>query len=142
MEEKYKEAFAEIDQIIQIMPVSLSNKIPLKFKQIISNAKSNIYIPEISEPIEKCSLKKETMIILSLIYRDFLCSNQEKHELLERDKRKLIEEEEELQKKYNPDNMFKKRKICENKIEKSMVVVEEKWYQKIWKLLKIFFRKN
>ena len=110
MKEEYREAFSEVEQILKLMPTNLSNKIPTKFKNIISLEKSKTYIPQISEPFEECELKEETKIILAVIYRDFLCSKEERAELLERDRYKLLEFEQELREKYNPDNLFKNKK--------------------------------
>lgn len=76
MKEIYMDAFSEVNAILNIMPSNLYNKIPLKFKQMISEYKNNSYNPRIEEPVEDYELKDETKIILSLIYRDFLCSNE------------------------------------------------------------------
>ena len=67
MKEEYKEAFAEVEQILNLMPTNLSSKIPLGFKQIISSEKSKTYHPKISEPIEECQLKDDTIVILAII---------------------------------------------------------------------------
>ena len=94
MKEEYREAFSEVEQILNLMPTNLSNKIPARFKNIISSEKSKTYTPRISEPFEECELKEETTIVLAVIYRDFLCSKEEREELLERDRNKLLEFEE------------------------------------------------
>ena len=78
MKEIYMDAFSEVDAILNIMPSNLFNKIPLKFRQMISEYKNNSYNPRIEEPVENFELKDESKIILSLIYRDFLCSDEEK----------------------------------------------------------------
>ena len=78
MKQEYMEAFSEVDEILEIMPTALSNKIPQKFKEIIKNEKSKDYIPNIKEPIDKCPMMEETIIILALIYRDFLCNEEER----------------------------------------------------------------
>ncbi len=111
MKEIYKDAFSEVDAILSIMPSTLLSKIPLKLKQLITEYKNINYRPLIEEPIENHELKDETKIILSLIYRDFLCSNEEKEKLKIRDAQKLKEEEEKLREKYNPDTIFKNKKI-------------------------------
>ena len=98
-------------------------------------------------------MKNETIIILGLIYRDFLCSPDERKRLQEKDARELQEVEkaieEEIREKYNPDDIFKKRN--QNNIEESnnkeentsmIVIQEEKWYQKIFNLIKGLFRKK
>lgn len=113
MKQEYKEAFTEVNEIIKMMPIELVNKIPSKFREMIVEEKYKNYIPDIKEPIEKCKLKNETIIILGLIYRDFLCSPDERKKLQEKDARELQEVEkaieEEIREKYNPDDIFKNR---------------------------------
>ena len=96
MKEKYREAFSEVAQIINLMPSNLLSRIPLEFKQIIQEEKSKTYMPNITEPLEQCELKNETIIILALIYRDFLCSQKERINLLARDTHNLVELEKQL----------------------------------------------
>ncbi len=152
MKQEYKEAFTEVNEIIKMMPIELVNKIPSKFREMIVEEKYKNYIPDIKEPIEKCKLKNETIIILGLIYRDFLCSPDERKKLQEKDARELQEVEkaieEEIREKYNPDDIFKNRnKIVLQEEQPSeetrmTIVQEEKWYQKIFNLIKGLFRKK
>ena len=149
MKEEYREAFSEVEQILKLMPTNLSNKIPERFKNIITLEKSKTYIPKISEPFEKCQLKEETTIVLAVIYRDFLCSKEEREELLERDRNKLLEFEEELRKKYNPDNLFKNKNNSSENIqdnistETAMVEYKEKnFLQKLFDKIKNLFRRK
>ena len=152
MKQEYKEAFTEVNEIIKMMPIELVNKIPSKFREMIVEEKYKNYIPDIKEPIEKCKLKNETIIILGLIYRDFLCSPDERKKLQEKDARELQEVEkaieEEIREKYNPDDIFKNRnKIVLQEEQPSeetrmTIVQEEKLYQKIFNLIKGLFRKK
>lgn len=152
MKQEYKEAFTEVNEIIKMMPIELVNKIPSKFREMIVEEKDKNYIPDIKEPIEKCKLKNETIIILGLIYRDFLCFPDERKKLQEKDARELQEVEkaieEEIREKYNPDDIFKNRnKIVLQEEQPSeetrmTIVQEEKWYQKIFNLIKGLFRKK
>ena len=147
------EAFAEVNEIIKLMPLELVKKIPSKFREMIVEEKDNNYIPDIKEPIEKCKLKNETIIILGLIYRDFLCSPEERKKLQEKDAKELQEVEkaieEGIREKYNPDDLFKKRNP--NNTEESndkdentsmIVIKEEKWYQKIFNIIKGIFKRR
>jgi len=114
---------------------------------MIHNEKSKEYQPIIEEPLENYTLKDETIIILSLIYRDFLCSKEEKERLKMRDAQRMKEVEEELREKYNVDNLFKNRQqVHENKqtqINNSLLVIEEeKWYKKIFNIIKKLFKKG
>ena len=145
MKEIYMDAFSEVDAILNIMPSNLYNKIPLKFRQMISEYKNNSYNPRIEEPVENFELKDESKIILTLIYRDFLCSDEEKERLKARDAQKLQEEEEQLREKYNPDNIFNNRK-AEN-VEAvtepvAMVEYKESFFTRILNRIKNIFRRK
>lgn len=147
MREEYLKAFSEVEQIIKLMPETLQKKIPDRFKNIISTEKSQTYIPHIEEPFEECNIMEETKIILAVIYRDFLCSKQEKKEIKLKDSQKLLEYEKELREKYNTDKLFKNKKESdveyESKNETSMIIVqEEKWYKKIFNIIKNLFKRN
>lgn len=149
MKEEYREAFSEVAQVINLMPSNLANKIPLGFKQIIQTEKSKTYIPNITEPIEQCNLRTETTIILAVIYRDFLCSKQERENLLSRDSKQLAEFEKELREKYNPDNIFKNRNTTQYSQEEhqaeQMAVVEYKeknFLQKLFDKIKHIFKRK
>lgn len=149
MKQEYKEAFTEVNEIIKMMPDELVNKIPSKFREMLEDERDKEYNPNIQEPLEKCKLKNETIIILGLIYRDFLCSQDEKRRLQEKDARELQEVqkaiEDEIRQKYNPDDLFKKHNATDNQLIeecKSITVIEEKWYKKLYKLIKSIFKRK
>ena len=148
MKEIYREAFVEISEIFKLMPNIMLDKIPNKFKQIIENEKSTTYTSNIKEPLEQCILKEETIIVLSLIYRDFLCDKEEKARLQYRDAQKIKEAEDELREKYNPDNIFKNRVKANidntTEIQENLSLVkyeEDKWYKKIFSIIKRIFKR-
>lgn len=152
MKPEYREAFEEIYEIFSLMPKGLLKKIPTKFYEMIEEERDTNYSPNIQEPLEKQKLKNETIIILGLIYRDFLCSPDEKKRLQEKDAKEFQEVEkaleEEIREKYNPDDIFKNRnRVIPEGTQTSeeirmTVVQEEKWYQKIFNLIKNLFHRN
>lgn len=152
MKQEYIDAFSEVNEIIKMMPDELTNKIPSKFKEMIEDERNKEYNPNIQEPLEKQKLKNETIIILGLIYRDFLCSPDEKKRLQEKDAKELQEVkktlEEEIREKYNPDDIFKDRnRIVPEEIQASeetrmTIVQKDKWYKKIFDLIKGLFHSN
>ena len=149
MKEEYREAFSEVEQIINLMPFNLSDKRPLGFKKIVSAEKSKTYSPRISEPIEECTLKEETTIILAVMYRDFLCPKQEREKLIERDSKKLLEFEKDLREKYNPDDIFKNRKKPQtvfenNNLEENAIIEykEKNFIQKLFEKIKYLFKRS
>jgi len=52
--------------------------------------------------------------MLGIIYRDYLCDEEERVNLLEKEKKELLELEAQKREKYNPDNIFKKNDLKEN----------------------------
>lgn len=153
MKEEYIKAFTEVDEIIKLMPKELVNKIPNKFREMIAEEKDKSYKPTIQEPLEEQKLKDETIIILGLIYRDFLCSPTERKRLQEKDAREIQEMQQkleaEMREKYNPDDIFKKK--AEQKEEKNkqmqqeqslIVTQEEKWHKKIFNIIKNLFKRK
>lgn len=151
MKQEYNEAFTEVNEIIKMMPDELVNKIPSKFREMLEEERDKEYNPNIQEPLEKCKLKNETIIILGLIYRDFLCSQDEKRRLQEKDARELQEIqkaiEDEIRQKYNPDDLFKKKNGNNNEhqnFEETAIAVAQKgkWYKKIFNIIKGLFSKK
>ena len=153
MKQEYKMAFSEVDEIIKMMPDELVRKIPKGFKELVAEEKDESYIPNIHEPLEKNKLKNETIIILGLIYRDFLCPKEERIVLQKKDAEELQRVQNELNKelkeKYSMDNLFNKN-VTENVKEEdtnntnevAMVEFkEEKWYQKVFAFFRNIFKK-
>ena len=144
MKKEYEEAFAEVDEILQLMPIDLLIKIPLQFKKVISENRSQNYIPKIKEPIKEEDLKYETKVILGLIYRDFVVDPEEREKLQAQDSEELRKIEEELQKQYDVENIFQKRKKQKNVGDSIDIIIykEQGFLQKLFNLIKGIFNKN
>lgn len=146
MKKEYRQSFAEVDAIINMMPSELVNKIPNSFIEMVRKEKDVSYNPDIKEPLEEQKLMDETIVILGLIYRDFLVAKDKRKELQLSDAKELRQTQENLREKYNPDNLFKVSRNAENFEDdrekeqiSSLIVKEEIWYQKIWNMIKNIF---
>ena len=103
MERVYEEAFSEVDEIIKLMPIDISSKIPQKFRQVISENKAVNYKTNIQIPIKEQDLKPET------IYRDYLASPEIREKLQKEDEEQLIENEKSNSLvEYKEPSLFKK----------------------------------
>ena len=124
-------SFYEIDEILKNIPDEFTNKLPNKFKDLINKNKlKNDFIYDKSKSLDNQLMLRNTKILLSVLYRNFLCSDEEK-EFLEENDEKILNE------KYDSDNLFKNKKVCKNELnEKLPVVVKEKWYIKILNFLR------
>ena len=150
MEQKYKKALSEVNIILAHTEKEVKDKIPEYFIQYIKeNMDKNhkIKIQNNKELLEQ-NIMLETKQIIALMYRDYICTKDEREKLIRQEKEKYKRIEKEKQEKYKID--FKKiaqRKTQKNIIdkvktkEKSSLIErkEEKWYNNIIdKILKIF----
>lgn len=144
MNRAYEEAFVEVDEILKMMPIDLLSKIPMKFRKMISENKAKDYKVEIKEPLEEEKLKEETVVILGLIYRDFLASPDEREELQLKDAEELKRIELEMQQQYDIDNVFKKRKnALDDTASTDLIVYKEQGFlKKLFNVIKGIFKKN
>ena len=144
---EYQRSLTELNIILNYMNVEHIKKIPTKFMDFITKNMDKDYIPNIDKnvPINQQELKKDTKILLSLIYRNYWCDNETQKKLFNQD---LIDKknfEQEMLERYNPDNIFKnKQKIIQEetvvKTHTELIEYKElKWYQKIFaKILRLF----
>lgn len=112
---------SEVYDIIFHMENELFNKIPKSFINIIEQNRDEKYETKIdySKSINDQELQRGTRVILSLIYRDYLCSEKQRKILIEKDEKELKDEEIE-----NP---------------KSMIIYKETIIQKIINKIKKWF---
>ena len=146
-DDKYAKALTEVYIVLQNSEKEIQDKIPEKFKTFLTENMEKEYKPTIDFSNENWddSILEETQAILALIYRDYIVSEEERKELLEEEAKEEERIEQELREKYNPDNIFKNNintKEDENIVEeKSIAVIEEKWYKKIFNIIKKIFGK-
>lgn len=145
MEDKYAKAFKEVYIILNKSSREEYNKISNTFINFIEENMDKDYTPQIdfNENFEETVLE-ETLLLLALIYRDYLISKEERSILLKKEEEKL----EELKESYNVENLFNKKKQDNEEqsrnIEQQLVVIkEEKWYKKVLnKILQLFKLKS
>lgn len=144
MEKVYREAFAEVLEILRNSNQNIIKKTPKKFVEFLMNNKDEEYRVNIDFSNENWenNIKQETQAIIALIYRDYIVSSEERNKLLSEEKAEQIRVEQELREKYNPDNIFKNRHIQEEQaIETHTELVEykeQRWYQKLFiKILRL-----
>jgi len=146
MEIVYRQAFAEVLEVLKHTSKSIVEKIPEKFIMFLKDNKDNEYIADIdfSKPNWEDEVKQETQAILALIYRDYIVSPEKKSELIREEQEEQIRIENEIREKYNPDNIFK------NKKEETVVEIinlpakikKETFFKKLISFIKGLFNKT
>lgn len=133
---------AQVNAILEVSSDEVRERIPENviryFKDIAS--KDYYFSYDNSKTLLNQNIRKETREILAIIYRDYICNNDEKKQFLE--KRQKIDYQNELKKreKYSYDNLFRnKEKI--NKPEKVEIIErnEPNLVMKIILKIKSFF---
>ena len=108
------------------------------------------YIPNIdyNTDIYSQNIMYETIVILSIIYRDYLCTSEEKENMIRNDKLELENIRQKEQQQYHKDVFEKVREQTERKIEENtqeialVEIKKDKWYMKIINKIKKFFGFN
>ena len=145
MKNTTNQAFSETYDVINHMSKEMQEKIPKSFINLIKENRDLDYNFNIDYSTDiKKQLLKETKVILSLIYRDCLCSKEKRQELLDIDVEEIEREEKGPQEKYQIDfDSRKKEKLqdveeLKNKEQETLPikVEKDKWYIKIINFIK------
>ncbi len=117
LKQQDKEAITEVMDILRHMKQQDVDKISPSFMQYLKDNVSTTYVPNLDHTcaIDKMQLRKQTRIILAIIYRKFWCGQENKKNfdrILNENERDY---QEEMRKKYNPDDVFKNKKMQDSK---------------------------
>ena len=148
MKAKTKDAYVEVLGILDLLDEEQKNRIIFTgdgiepAKEFFENNKNQDYQVNIDSniPLEEQNLLQETVDILAMLKLNYWCTNEKEKEgllnLLNENEKKY---QEELRKKYNPNNLFKdkesKRVIYTNE-ELSIVKYKESIFTRIKDWLK------
>lgn len=153
MKESTKEAFAEIDTILELMNEEDKNAVPETLRNIIKDKKSKEYKKNIvpDKPLKEQGLSEEAKSLLAVLNYNFWCKDEKRRqELTELYLKNEEIYQKKLREKYDVNNIFKNDN--DKKIEKDentdndekaveLVEYEEKWYKKIFNKILSFFKK-
>lgn len=125
------------------------NKLPVQLREYICDNKSISHTFDFDEniPLIYQIPNKNTKNLLVYLYLKYINdSKEEKDILLNKIEENEQEYQKEIQEKFNPDNLFKNKKLRReediNKEEALVEVKEPKWYQKILTFFRNFFTRN
>lgn len=112
MTDEYKNSLSEVSIALKSLSTDIRNKIPKSLLNFIEENKSKGYIPkfDIELPLSKQNLMKETKVILSLIYRSYLCDEETRRKLKIDDIIEIKTKQIELNNKHIYENLFKRSK--------------------------------
>ena len=119
-------AYAEIDEILNLFEDDYREKVPKKVRDFFNEEKMKDYHPEIDieKPLIEQNLKRETMVLLAILNLNYWCENEKEKQRFLNELDKNEEEKKELEEKYNPDNLFKKKQ--DESTENNLQIIEYK----------------
>ena len=119
-------AYAEIDEILNLLEDDYREKVQKKVRDFFKEEKMKDYHPEIDieKPLIEQNLKRETMVLLAILNLNYWCENEKEKQRFLNELDKNEEEKKELEEKYNPDNLFKKKQ--DESTENNLQIIEYK----------------
>lgn len=140
------EAAVEFKSILENCSDDIVNKIPTNFLKFIDKIASKAYkfnYDKTQSLIEQ-NLKSETRGLIALVYQDYICTDEERKEYIQKSNLYIIENENMKREKYNPNDIFKDVKNYKVNNSKENSIIEykkENFIQKIFNKIKYFFFK-
>ena len=148
MDKETKEGISQVLDILNHTDKNIVEKISRKFIEFLQENKSMDYKVNIDYSNEewKNQINEDAKVLLALIYRDFIVSDEERENLIKKEEIISKQYNKEIMDKYSVDKLFKKsnKEVVENKeMPVSLIEVKEKkWYKNILDRILAFFRKN
>ena len=149
IDEIYKNSFKEVYDILENTEEDLLSKIPNSFMNFIKNNMNVDYKTSINlnETIDKQHLLKETEAILSLIYRIYWATDEEKNEFAKKDNLELIKEEEQKKEQYQGKDIYKvfeeRKNLNTITVDNNLMVIEnESFIKRIFRKFLNIFKKQ
>lgn len=148
-EEQYRKSFKEVLVILEYIPKTEYEKIPQDIIERLKEKADNTYQfnLDFGKNLNEQNISEITKAMLENFYRDYWVTDVEKHKILEEEKQIREEIEEEKRQKYNPDDIFKNRKINSDNTaneEQNLGLIEIKnknFFEKILEKLRNIFKK-
>ena len=143
-------AYAEIDEILNLLEDKYREKVPEKVRTFFKEEKMVDYKPtiDVNTPLIQQNLKRETIVLLAILNINYWCENEEEKQFFLNELAKNEEEKKRLEEKYNPDNLFKNNNdVSPDKIvePQNISMVEYKKqviFKRILDKITRFFKKN
>ena len=140
--EKYIKAFVELKEIMKFMSDDLIEKIPENLKNNIQKIENKDYtfVYDRNLPLYEQNLLAETKALLSVLYSDYLCDEDEKNKWKAFDSFELEQRENLKKQKYDSNALFVKSDEKELDKEVSMVKYKTSIFKKIWNKISSFIK--
>lgn len=142
---EYTKSLVEVCEVMKYLDEKEIEKIPIDVINMINDNKDNSYqwTYDETKELKDQKLSRTTIAIISYINMEYLLNERQKEYMNNLHRENQVKLENKKMQDYNYNNIFK-NKIKEPKIEKQALIKvdEEKWYEKLLKKLRNFFKKG
>lgn len=140
-----RQSYSEVNKILKLIGNTYSSKIPSRIKAVFKREMDKSYIPtiDITKPISEQNLKRKTIIIISALNMQYWCDDEDKRQELKRMYHENgIKHQQELNAKYNTDNLFKNKSahVIENNEVKALTTIKIPFYKKVFITITTFIK--
>lgn len=135
MNQRYREASVDVLDILNHMSLTEQEKVSKKFIDFLKENSSEDYVSNLdyTKSLDEMELSDETRGLISIMYRNYWCTAEEKKELDAKFIENEMKRQEELRERFNPDNVFgssskseSSEKIESNSSEETSIINVEK----------------
>ena len=102
-------AAAEFNIILKKSSPEIIQKIPKSFLDFLEKIESKSYsfVYDNSKTLGEQNIKPETRGLIAIVYREYLCNEEEKNNYIIKYRKHIAKKELELREKYDPGKIFK-----------------------------------
>ena len=140
-------AYKEIYEILKIFPKELVDRIPkYKLDYIKQNMDESYEYNITKETFDGKTMLDETAAILAILFRDYWATEKKKNKIINYHNTQREKIVNEIKEKYDPENVFKQRRIEQEKIDEkkenlSVVEYKENIFKKLFNKIKEIFKR-
>lgn len=144
-DEKLDNVASELAEIFKYLEPGLLEKIPAHIVEQINKRRNPNYKFKLdkTKDLNEQDLMEETRQVLSAIFVEYCCTEQEAEELLEQHKIRQLKKEEDKVGLEELQNIFnsKLKDVKYEEVVNNIALVEDaRWYTKIINKIKVFFK--
>ena len=140
-------AYKEIYEILKIFPKELVDRIPkYKLDYIKQNMDESYEYNITKETFDGKTMLDETAAILAILFRDYWATEKQKNKIINYHNTQREKIVNEIKEKYDPENVFKQRRIEQEKIDEkkenlSVVAYKENIFKRLFNKIKEIFKR-
>ena len=147
MKKSTTKAYAEVIELLKYFSIEQVKKIPETKLNVFFKFRDKTYNYKVDETKSffEQDMMPETKAIFTILFEDYWATDEQMKILKKKEKEAFKELEDKKRNLYNPDNLFKNKKV--NEVEKhientDITLLNEKWYKKIIRVLKNIFKRK